>query len=384
MKNSTQNFNYRIGFFIVSLAIAGFSFYYTNNLVKKLKAQEKWKINLWAKSYMEILQTDIDEPLSPISFKIINENKTIPVIMTDGSGHIISYANLDSLKAKDKKYLIEQLKKMKSEHKPIVIKISDTQNNYIYYQNSALLKALKNYPIFQAILVILFVLIAYFLSIYSQRAKDNQILVGMAKETAHQLGTPISSLMAWVEMLKIKSENDPMIEEVEKDVKRLVIITERFSRIGSLPKLEKSDLNEAIKEGIDYLKRRSSSQVQINFTSSAKKIFVSINNPLFQWVIENIGKNAIDAMAGIGKIDFNVKTQNNKAIIDITDTGKGMSKKEMKKVFLPGFSTKKYGWGMGLTLVKRIVEEYHNGKIFVLKSVPNQGTTFRIEIPIIA
>lgn len=383
MKNSTQNFNFRIGFFIVSLAIAGLSFYYTNNLVKKLKIQEKWKIDLWAESYMEILQTDIDEPLNPISFKIINENKSIPVIMTDNTGRIISYANLDSLKAKDNKYLLSQLEEMKTEHDPIIIKISDTQNNYIYYHNSALLTALKNYPIFQAIFIILFVLIAYFLSIYSQRAKDNKILVGMAKETAHQLGTPISSLMAWVEMLKIKSESDPMIEEVEKDVKRLVIITERFSRIGSIPKLEKHNLSEPLNEGINYLNRRTSSQVQFIFASSAKKIFVSINNPLFQWVIENIGKNAIDAMGGVGRIDFDVKIQNNKAIIDITDNGKGMNKKEMKKVFSPGYSTKKYGWGMGLTLVKRIIEEYHNGRIYVLKSAPNQGTTFRIELPII-
>jgi len=383
MKKSRHNFNFRIGFFIIALAIATLSFIYTNNLVKKLKAQEKWKIELWADSYLEILNTDIDQPLNPISFKIINENKTIPVIMTDENNRIISFANLDSLKAKDSEYLYSLLEKMKSEHKPIIIKISDSQINYIYYENSALLYALENYPIFQAILVILFVLVAYFLSIFSQRAKDNQVLVGMAKETAHQLGTPISSLMAWVEFLKIKSESDPMIDEVEKDVKRLVVITERFSRIGSLPKRETHNLEEVINEAINYLKRRTSSQVKFIFEPKTIKTYVSINNSLFQWVIENVGKNAIDAMAGKGEIVFDIKTVQNKVLIDISDNGKGMSKKEQRKVFSPGFSTKKYGWGMGLTLVKRIVEEYHNGKIFILHSAPNQGTIFRIELPLL-
>ncbi len=345
-----------------------------------LEKQEKKRIELWADAYKDILQTDLDMPISKISFRIMNENSTIPVIMTDENDKIISYANLDSIKAKDEEYLQKKLALMKQQHQPIELYFSETHKNLIYYQDSFLLMQLQYYPVFQLILVVLFVVIAYVLLVISKRAEDNLIWVGMSKETAHQLGTPISSLIAWVEMMKIKDIDDPMLPEVEKDVKRLEMITERFARIGSTPKLIDADFVTVINDAIDYLKPRTSSKVEYVFDTEINSLIVRLNPPLFQWVFENLCKNAIDAMSGTGKITFRLKQNDKKIYIDIEDTGKGMSKTEQRKIFNAGYTSKKYGWGLGLALVKRIVEDYHKGKIYVLKSAPGKGTTFRIEL----
>ena len=379
----TKKINFRLFFFLLIVLIATASFYYTNNLVKKLKEEEQSHISLWADAYKDIVNTSIDKEVNPLSFRIINNNHTIPVIMTDDKNNIISYANLDSTKVNNPNYLKEQLETMKKQHSPIEIRFSENHCNYLYYRDSRLLDALRQYPYMQAILGALFILIGYFVLFYSQRAEESRILAGMAKETAHQLGTPISSLMAWIEMLKIKSPDDPMVVEVEKDIKRLELITERFARMGSIPKLQVHNIVNSVKEAIDYLKRRTSSNIDIELNAE-EQILTLINNSLFQWVIENIGKNAIDAMSGKGKLQIIIQTTSTKILIDIKDQGKGMTKREFKKIFQAGYTTKKYGWGMGLALAQRIIEEYHNGKIFVLKSAPDKGTTFRIELPLLS
>ncbi len=381
-KRISLRFGYKLTLFIIALIIATLSLYFTNNLVKKLKRQEKKRIELWASAYKDIIQTDIDKQVSLISFEIVQQNHSIPVIMTDENDKIISFANLDSLKAQNPEYLQKQLEIMKNENKPFIIKLSDKHSNFIYYKNSFLLTQLKNYPLFQAILVLLFVFIAYIMLVISKKAEDNLIWIGMSKETAHQLGTPISSLLAWVEMMKIRQAEDPMLPEVEKDVKRLEMITERFARIGSEPKLIKYDLIEVIKNSLDYLKLRTSDKVEYFFTSEVEHLNIDLNPSLFQWIIENLTKNAIDAMSGKGKISISLSLQNSNVVIDFEDTGKGISKKEYKKIFKAGYSTKKYGWGLGLALVKRIVEQYHKGKIWVVNSEIGKGTVFRIILKI--
>jgi LytS/YehU family sensor histidine kinase len=374
------SFGYKIVLFAIALMIALASLYFSDQLVKNLKKEEKSRIELWANAYKDILQTDLNEMVNPLSYKIIKNNSTIPVIMTNDRDEIISYANLDSIKAQKKDYLRKQLNEMKLEHKPIVVEFSAKHKNYIYYKDSYLLTQLRNFPFYQLILVVLFVLVAYILLIISKKADDNLIWVGMSKETAHQLGTPISSLIAWVEMMKLRMSDDPMIDEVEKDVKRLELITERFARIGSEPKLSENNIVELINNTIEYLKPRSSSKVKYFFYSDFDVLNVNLNYSLFQWVIENICKNAIDAMSGVGEIKIFLSSDDLRVYVDIQDTGKGLTKKEFKKIFKPGFTTKKYGWGLGLALVKRIIEHYHNGKVYVLESELNKGTKFRIEL----
>ncbi len=371
---------YKILLFIIAILIAGFSLFFTNKLVNHLKIQEKKRIELWAEAYKDILNTDLNQSISVISFQLINDNNTIPVIMTNEDGKIISFTNLDSLKASEASYLSEQLEIMKSKNQPIVVEFSPTKSNYIYYKDSFILTQLQKYPLYQAILVFLFVITTYILLVISKRAEDNLIWVGMSKETAHQLGTPISSLIAWVELMKIRQQDDPMIPEVAKDVKRLEMITERFARIGSEPKLEEHNLSEVIDSAVEYLKPRTSSKVEYVKNFSEEKLKVNLNISLIQWVIENLCKNAIDAMSGKGTIKVDVYKNKNTFVIDVSDTGKGISKRDQKKVFKTGFSSKKYGWGLGLALVKRIIEDYHKGKIFILKSEIGKGTTFRIEL----
>ena len=381
-KRISLRFGYKLLLFFIALIIAGLSLFYTNNLIEKIKNQEKIRIELWASAYKDIIQTDIDKQISIISFEILQNNNTIPVIMTDEDDEIISFANLDSVKAKDPEYLQRQLLIMKSENKPLEIKLTSKHSNFIYYRDSFLLLKLQNYPFFQVFLVLLFVFVAYFLLLISKKADDNRIWIGMSKETAHQLGTPISSLLAWVEMMKIKQPDDPMLAEVQKDVNRLEMITERFARIGSKPKLIQEDLISTVKKSIEYIKLRTSDKVEYNLEYNVESFNINLNSSLFQWIIENLAKNSIDAMSGKGKIFINIDVQKTRVIIDFQDTGNGMSKRVYNRIFNTGYTTKKYGWGMGLALVKRIVEDYHKGKIYVLKSEVNVGTTIRLEMKV--
>jgi len=375
----------------IAFAIALASVYFTRIIVEQLKERELGIIELYAKS-LEFTINNQNSP-SELAFVVqeyIYMNNSIPVIQTNGIGQVIGTKNIDidpSLDDDDKEeYLKELLGEMKLEYNPIEIPFRDDAGEvfdyqYIYYKNSVLLNRLEYYPHIQLSVIAIFGIIAYIAFNYSKTAEQNRVWVGLAKETAHQLGTPISSLMAWVEYIKEDGtlNNKEIIEELEKDIYRLEMITARFSNIGSVPVLNYENVPACVEATLSYLKKRISKKVEINLTAKPIDIRARINKPLFDWVIENLCKNAVDSMGGVGKIDINIKrSKDDKIIIDISDTGKGIQKSKIKDVFLPGYTTKARGWGLGLTLVKRIIEKNHEGKIFVRNTEINEGTTFRI------
>ncbi len=371
----------RITFVIVAIAIMLISTFFTNRLAKKLAIEEKKKVELWAEATKQLILANEENDISFL-LKIIEDNTTIPVIMTNFEGEIVSYRNLkDSTYSIDSEYLEKRLEKMKKAKEPIIVNISKEVKQYIYYDDSFILKQLQVFPYVQIIVVALFFIIIFLVFSSSKRAEQNRVWVGLSKETAHQLGTPISSMLAWTELLKLKYPSDKLIFDMEKDVNRLGVVADRFSKIGSKPNLKPSSLNTVVENAVQYIKSRSSNEVKINVEKSEQDVLANLNIPLFEWVIENLCKNAIDAMEGSGRIDILIKRKEDNLIIDVKDTGKGMPKSMYKNVFLPGFTTKQRGWGLGLSLAKRIIEEYHKGKIFVKQSEINVGTTFRIVLP---
>jgi signal transduction histidine kinase len=312
-------------------------------------------------------------------------NNTIPVIVLDKEGHVADYRNID-IKAKnatDTAAFVERMgKRMKDADRYIKIQIGDSADyQLVCYDDSVMLKRLAAWPYVQLGIVLIFVVIAIFALLSSKRAEQNKVWVGLSKETAHQLGTPISSLMAWTEMLKESYPDDELLPEMDKDVKRLERIAERFSKIGSVPEPVESSMNEVLRHVIEYMNRRTSQKVQILSQMPGEDVIVKMNASLFEWVIENLCKNAVDAMEGAGTITLTLMKEEKVVIVEVQDTGKGIKKKDIKNVFTPGFTTKKRGWGLGLSLAKRIVEEYHRGRIFVKSSEIGKGTTFRIEMP---
>lgn len=375
----TQKQRWKLYLLLGAMIIAVVSSWYTDKLVKKLSEEEKKKVELWAEGTKRLADMELEPCDISFLFDVVKNNKTVPVILTDDRGNPISNRNLDTAKSSNPEYLKEQLAIMKTQHEPIVIMLFGDHRNYIYYKDSILLTQLRYYPTFQLGVIALFLLVAYLAFSYSRNAEQNQVWIGMAKETAHQLGTPLSSLMAWVEIMKGRGMDDATALEVEKDISRLHTITERFSKIGSKPTLHKENLIPVLEKAIDYIKNRTSSKVEFSIKAAQDyDIYVPINVPLFDWVIENICKNAVDAMENHGSITLYVSDQRQFVYIDIADTGKGMSKRKFKTVFKPGFTTKSRGWGLGLSLVKRIIENYHGGQIFVKSSEINKGTTFRI------
>ena len=375
----TRKQRWKLILLLIALFIGIGSLWYTNQLVKKLSVEEKKKVELWAEATRQI--SDFNTEPGDISFalSVLTNNTTVPVILTDGNNQVISTRNLDSLLSEDASYLKKELQIMKEQHEPITISFASNQKNYIYYKDSYILTQLRLYPYFQLLVIALFLIVSYLAFSSSRNAEQNQVWVGMAKETAHQLGTPLSSLMAWLEYLKSQEYPEEHISEIEKDISRLNTITERFSKIGSAPALKKENLTEVLQNSINYIKTRSSSR--IIFTLNNKQTYnveAPLNVALFEWVLENIFKNAIDAMGGEGSINVLITDQQQFAYIDITDSGKGISKSKYKTVFKPGYTSKSRGWGLGLSLSKRIVEEYHAGEIFVKSSEQNKGTTFRI------
>jgi signal transduction histidine kinase len=312
--------------------------------------------------------------------KIIKSNTSIPMILVDEDGNIgaNSYLNLDTIKAKNPEYLKAQLEIMKEQNNPIEITFAKNRKQFIYYRNSDLLNKLSYYPLTLILILALFLSLIYMMFTSSKIAEQNKLWTGMAKETAHQIGTPLSSLLGWIAILKMENIDKKYINEIEKDVHRLNTIANRFSKIGSLPKLKRMDLISVTKNAYEYLEYRSSKQISFKFISDEKELFCNINEELYEWVIENLIKNAIDAMLGKGELILSVASDNNKIIINISDTGKGMVKSQFRKIFNPGFTTKKRGWGLGLSLSKRIIEDYHTGKILVKNSEINKGTTFQI------
>ena len=326
------------------------------------------------------LRDVLDDLIKSFISEVVVNTASVPVIITDSSkSKMIAFGNIDSIKINDRNYANEMLSVMQTQNNPIVVELYGIGKSYVFYKDSFLLTQLKYYPFVQFIIIGLFLFVAYLLFSTSRNAEQNQVWVGMAKETAHQLGTPLSSLMAWVEILKMKNMDSATISEIEKDVHRFEIITQRFSNIGSLPKLEKQNIVKSVYDAIDYVIARSSKKVKFSVNISKEVEYnIPLNEPLFEWVIENLCKNAMDAMDGEGKIDIFVTEENQTILIDITDTGKGIFKSKFKTVFKPGYTSKKRGWGLGLTLCKRIIETYHKGQIFVRNSTIGKGTTFRI------
>jgi signal transduction histidine kinase len=379
MRLYDQKIWWKRALFIIAVCIGLFSLWYTQKLVQKLAYEEEKKVLLWANATKQLVQAEGD---FTFLLDIIKDNETIPVILVDDRGQIIAHRNLDSAKADNPEYLKQQLALMVEQHEPIPILYDEAnnRNNFLYYKNSLILTQLKEYPYYQLSVISIFILVAYLAFSSSRRAEQNQVWVGMSKETAHQLGTPISSLMGWINLIREtpKADQEELLVELEKDVKRLELITERFSKIGSAPKLETTVVDGILDECISYLQIRTSSRVKFQLNRNEDELTAQMNVPLFEWVIENICKNAIDAMNGEGSITMQTHAEGDSVVIDITDSGKGIAPSKLKTVFKPGYTTKKRGWGLGLSLAKRIIEEYHKGKIFVKHSEVNKGTTFRI------
>lgn len=368
-------------FIAIAVIIVVASTVFTNRLAEKLSVEETKKIEIWADATKQLLLADENTDVNFL-LNIIEGNTTIPVIMTDENDNMLSYRNINTPKSKEEEFISGKIKKLKKEHQPIAFSLDDGSKQFIYYDDSLLLKQLHIFPYVQFGVIFLFFIIVILAFASTKRAEQNRVWVGLSKETAHQLGTPISSLLAWTELLKSRHQEDKLLLDMEKDVKRLEIIAERFSKIGSKPDLKKTELFDALNNAVNYMRNRSSNKVVISLHyPENESIAVPLNIPLFEWVIENLCKNAIDAMDGIGKIDLIVKANEKDVTIDITDTGKGMERKFYKAVFSPGYTTKTRGWGLGLSLAKRIIEEYHKGKIFVKQSEINVGTTFRIILP---
>ncbi len=358
------------------------SLIYTNKLMKDLRLEEHKRMELWSQAMQGFINSEPDADISFL-FEVLENNRTIPVILVDADAEtIISYRNLDTVKMENRNFRNKTLTEFKENDKDkFYIKAPDgTLLNIVYYSDSLILKNLQYFPYVQLALIALFILMAYIVFNVSRKAEQNHVWLGMSKETAHQLGTPISSLMAWLEIMREDYSDTEMFHEVEKDVNRLEKIVARFSKIGSKPKLQNNELSDSIINTIDYLRSRIPATINIETNASDKgEIYLPLNIELFEWVIENLCKNAVDAIGTSGAIKIIINNDSPKStIIDITDTGKGISKSDFKNVFRPGYTTKNRGWGLGLSLAKRIIEEYHGGKIFVKSSEIGKGTTFRI------
>lgn len=363
---------------ITAVAIGMISLWYTNKLVLKLAIEERRKAELLAEAFTRIVNADRNDPDLGFYSQIIADNETVPVIVVDSLDAVFFHRNLDSLKMQNANYVRRTLDKMKDHNDPIVINLSPEDKQYLYYGKSSILIQLTYYPYIQLIIILLFISVAYFAFSASRKAEQNQVWVGLSKETAHQLGTPISSLLAWFEVMKSRMGNDSLLLELEKDVKRLETITDRFSKIGSTPVLIHENIINVVLSAVRYLKSRLSEKITFKLDLPPEEILVPVNTSLFEWVVENLCKNAVDALNGIGEISISVKDFTQVVYIDIADTGKGIQKSMFRTIFKPGFTTKQTGWGLGLSLAKRIVEEYHDGRIFVHQSEINKGTIFRI------
>ncbi len=380
MQITFDNFrNIKFAFTIVAVVIVALFAFFTNQLVGDMATEERQRIELWAEATKSLV-TDAPETDFSFALKVIENNHSIPVLIADESGEVLTYRNVKI--EKDTAQCLQQLlEELKEKHTPIVMELGEDIQQFLYYDDSLLLKRLAYYPYIQGGLIVAFFSVLLFFFSSAKRSEQNRVWVGLSKETAHQLGTPISSLLAWIEILKEGEGMQEALPEMEKDVLRLREVAERFSKIGSVPELHPTLLNELLDNTLAYMRKRTSNKITIQseYTTS-DPIYVNLNPPLFTWVIENLCKNAVDAIAKNGSILVTVSTENETVIIDVQDTGKGIPKSKFSTVFNPGYTTKKRGWGLGLSLVKRIVQEYHHGKIFVKKSEIGKGTTFRIEM----
>ena len=375
-----EKYRWKIFLFLGAIAIGGATLWYTNVFVNELREEERKKVALWAKASIQL--ANIEDTNSDIGFvfDVIKDNTTVPVILTDKEGNINGHRNLDPNKVSDEEYLKKQINIMGQQHDPIQIELYAGNKNYIYYKDSILLTKLQYYPIIMLLVIAAFIFVAYLVFSTSRKAEQNRVWAGMAKETAHQIGTPLSSLMGWVEILKTHNLEKETIEEIEKDVTRLHTIADRFSKIGSKTKNKTEELSPIIENVVSYLSKRISSKVVINNNPNPEKIVIKINKSLFEWVLENIIKNAVDAIGQEGEINISLQKTGKRVNIDVSDTGKGINKSDFKTIFKPGYTSKARGWGLGLSLANRIVSEYHKGEIKVLQSEINKGTTIRVSL----
>ena len=404
LKNLALNSTVRYIFLVVTVAALVFFLIASNRLVKQLATQERERMDIWAQATQRLAQADLDTDVDFL-LSIISQNNSIPVLVSDSDLNILDFRNFDlpesdggetvtfeALSPKNRDYLNSRLKQAVGNNNIdnlantnshfIRVEVYYNYPQYIYYEDSILLKRLSWYPYVQLIVMVILALIIYSALIYTKNAEQNRLWAGLSKETAHQLGTPISSLMAWNEYLDSMGTDKEITKEMNKDINRLSVIADRFSKIGSRPELHLEYINSTVEKSLGYMASRISGRVKLNLNLPEDDMGVMISEPLFEWVMENLTKNAVDAMDGKGEITISTGTDKGKVWIDIKDTGKGIARKNFKKVFSPGYTTKKRGWGLGLTLVKRIIEEYHGGKIYVKDSEPGVGTTFRIELPI--
>jgi len=362
-------------FIVISLILWNTYIFFQN-----FKAEERIKMQNWSAAQTEFIRTDTNNTNLDLTLQILNSNTTTPMIAVNKDGSIGTYNNIDETKIKDPKYSQNLIEKFKSENTPIEVMFEGEVFSTIYYGNSQLLNKLKYYPLALLLIIFLFGAVAFFFYRSTRIAEQNKLWTGMAKETAHQIGTPLSSLVGWTEILRSEQVNPSYIKEIEKDINRLQTITERFSKIGSMPTLEKLDIVNETLESYDYLKARSSNLIDFKISTPKEKLYVDLNKQLFSWTIENLVKNAIDAMKGKGQLSIVILNEDKFVKINITDTGKGIPKNKFSKIFDPGYTSKKRGWGLGLSLAKRIIEDYHQGKIKVLHSEIDKGTTMQISL----
>ena len=390
----------RTAFLVTAAAVVAMFLWVSDGLVRDLSRQERERMQVWADATREmvrVLSDDSGAAAVDVDFLlgIIESNTTIPVLLTDDAGNILQHRNFrlpeqpDSLapmtlSPANERFLQRKLERLAGGHNVIDFEIAPGMRQHLYYEDSTLLKRLSYYPYVQLVVMLVFIAVVYFAVLSTKKAEQNKVWVGLSKETAHQLGTPISSLMAWKEYLETMGIEPEVTAEIDKDVKRLSTIADRFSKIGSLPEMQLEYINEIVGKSLEYMKTRVSGRVDINMHLSDDDHGVRLSRPLIEWVMENLTKNAVDAMQGEGRIDITTGAEGKRVWIEVKDTGKGIARKNFKTVFNPGYTTKKRGWGLGLTLVKRVVEEYHGGRIFVKESELGVGTTFRIELPSIA
>jgi sensor histidine kinase YesM len=363
---------------LLAIFIGGLTLFFSQKLAKRVAQEEKKKVRTWAKAVKISGDPAVDDANLNFYLELIQDNTTIPAIVVDENNQITNqFINLDKEMLNKRGYLEEKKNEFAEENEPIPIPIAKGIVHKVYYGESSVLKQLRYYPFVVLGVVALFILVSYFAFSFSRRAEENQIWVGLAKETAHQLGTPISSLMGWVDVIEMGEMPENASDEMRKDIRRLQIITERFSKIGSEPILKKVELNEALTQSVDYMKTRSGKRVNFEINTT-QPVFAMLNQNLFDWVIENLTKNSIDAMEGQGDLKYTIQKKAGRVVLDISDTGKGIPRNRFKSIFKPGYTTKRRGWGLGLSLAKRIINDYHQGQIFVQESSPNVKTTIRI------
>lgn len=382
MEIYTQKTKWKLLLFLIAVVIGIASLFVTSKLVKDLSIEERKKIELWAEGIRQLSDLERDDLDYSFILRVMEDNTTVPVIQTDENNTVLYTLNIPEKKIDSPEKQAKMLAKMKKSKEPIEVTFLDGKKNYVYYQDSTTLLRLTYYPYIQLSVIMLFIGISYFAFSQSRKAEQDRVWAGMAKETAHQLGTPTSSLLACVDILKESDARHDITTEIEKDVLRLEKIATRFSKIGSEPKLTPQNLISVLNSSIDYLQTRISSKIAITVGyDKSDSIIAKLNGTLFEWVIENVVKNAADAIQGNGEIHFKITDNVQVVYIDITDTGRGIPKSKQKTIFQPGYTTKQRGWGLGLTLSKRIIEDYHGGKIFVNFSEVNKGSSFRIVLP---